>query len=48
MISIIIPTYNNLLYLKKCIESLNKNSFYNNEILVHINEGIDGTIQYLK
>tara|TARA_B100001057_G_scaffold49111_1_gene43802 strand:- start:1234 stop:2115 length:882 start_codon:yes stop_codon:yes gene_type:complete len=48
MISIIIPTYNNLSYLKKCIESINKNSFYKNEILVHINEGFDGTIQYLE
>ena len=48
MISIIIPTYNNLPYLKKCIESINKNSFYKNEILVHVNEGNDGTIQYIK
>ena len=48
MISIIIPTFNNLLYLRKCIESINKNSFYKNEILVHINEGSDGTIKYLE
>ena len=48
MISIIIPTYNNLPYLKKCIESINKNSFYKNEILIHINEGKDGTKQYLE
>jgi len=48
MISIIIPTYNNLLYLKKCIESINKNSFYKNEVLVHINQGNDGTIKYIK
>ena len=48
MISIIIPSYNNLLYLKMCIESINKNSFYKNEILVHINQGSDGTIEYIK
>ena len=48
MISIIIPSYNNLLYLKMCIESINKNSFYKNEILVHINQGNDGTIEYIK
>ena len=48
MISIIIPTYNNLPYLRKCIESIGKNSFYDNEILVHINEGKDGSIQYIK
>ena len=48
MISIIIPTYNNLIYLKLCIESIKRNSHYENEILVHVNEGNDGTIEYLK
>ena len=47
MISIIIPSFNNLDYLKLCIDSLIKNSYYKNEILVHVNEGIDGTIDYL-
>jgi len=48
MISIIIPSFNNLNYLKLCIKSLKKNSYYKNEILVHVNEGTDGTIEYLK
>jgi len=48
MISIIIPSFNNLDYLKLCIDSLHKNSHYKNEILVHINEGTDGTIDFLK
>ncbi len=48
MISIIIPSFNNLDYLKLCIKSLKKNSYYNNEILVHVNEGSDGSIEYLK
>ena len=48
MFSIIIPSFNNLNYLKICIESLKKNSFYNNEILVHLNIGTDGSDQYLK
>ena len=48
MISILIPTYNNLSYLKACIGSIKKNSFYKNEILVHINEGNDGTLEYIK
>ena len=48
MISIIIPSFNNLNYLKLCINSLKKNSFYKNEILVHVNEGSDGTIKFLK
>ena len=48
MISIIIPSFNNLEYLRLCIDSLIKNSFYKNEILVHVNEGSDGTINFLK
>ncbi len=48
MISIIIPSFNNLDYLELCINSLKKNSYYKNEILVHVNEGSDGTIEYLK
>ena len=48
MFSIIIPTFNNLDYLKNCIESIKKNSTYNHEIIPHVNEGKDGTIEYLK
>ena len=45
MISIIIPTFNNIKYLKLCIDSLKKNSHFKNQILVHVNEGSDGTIK---
>ena len=48
MFSIIIPTFNNLKYLQLCLESLQKNSKYNHEIIIHINEGIDGTLEFLK
>ena len=48
MFSVLIPTYNNLNYLKLCIKSLKKNSFYKNELIFHINEGSDGTLEYLK
>jgi len=48
MFSIIIPTFNNLKYLIKCLESIKKNSFFNHEIIPHVNEGSDGTIDYLK
>ena len=47
MFSIIIPTFNNIQYLKKCIESLKKNSKFNHEIIPHINIGSDGTEEYL-
>ena len=45
-LSIVIPTYNNLEYLKFTIESILKNSKYKHEIVLHINEGIDGTLDY--
>ena len=48
MISIVIPTYNNLKYLKLCIESLAKNSSHFHEIVFHINDGSDGTLEYIK
>ena len=48
MFSIIIPSFNNLEYLRICIESLKKNSFYKNEILVHLNIGADGSKEFLK
>lgn len=48
MFSILIPTYNNVEYLKVCIDSIRKNSFYNHQIIVHINEGSDGTIDFIK
>ena len=48
MFSIIIPTLNNLKYLKTCINSIKKNSKYNHEIICHVNIGDDGTKDYLE
>ena len=48
MFSIIIPTLNNLPYLKLCIKSIKKNSRYDHEIIPHVNVGTDGTLEYLK
>ena len=47
MFSIIIPTFNNLPYLKVCISSIKNNSHFDNEIIPHINKGEDGTEKYL-
>ena len=47
MFSILVPTFNNLEYLKICIESLKKFKF-DHQIIVHVNQGTDGTIEYLK
>ena len=49
MFSIIIPTFNNMKYLKLCIESIKKNSKYkDHEIIPHVNDGTDGTLEFLK
>ena len=48
MISIVIPTYNNLNYLKLCLKSLKKNSSFDHEIIIHINDGSDGTLNFVK
>ncbi len=45
--SIIIPSWNNLEYLKLCIHSLRKNSTYDNQIIIAVNEGVDGTPDWL-
>ena len=47
-ISILIPTYNNLKYLKCLVNSLKVNSFYENELIVHVNEGSDGTLDFVR
>jgi len=48
MFSILIPTFNNLTYLKLCINSIKKNSKYKHQIIPHVNIGNDGTVDYLK
>ena len=48
MFSIIIPTLNNINYLKLCIKSIKNNSNYNHELIIHVNQGTDGTIEFLK
>ena len=48
LFSILIPTWNNLPFLKLCIESIRKNSCYAHEILIHINDGSDGTRRWVE
>ena len=43
MFSIIIPTFNNLEYLKVCLNSIKKNSEFDHQIIPHVNIGDDGT-----
>jgi glycosyltransferase involved in cell wall biosynthesis len=46
--TILVPTYNNIDYLKILLISLEKNSSFSHEIILHVNEGVDGTLDYLK
>lgn len=47
MFSILIPTFNNLEYLKICLNSIEKNSSYKHQIIIHINDGSDGTLDFV-
>jgi glycosyltransferase involved in cell wall biosynthesis len=43
MFSVIIPTWNNLPYLQLCIRSIREHSAWPHEVIVHVNDGQDGT-----
>ena len=46
--SILIPSWNNLAYLKLCIESIRSHSHFRHQVIVHINENRDGTLEWVK
>lgn len=46
--SVLIPSWNNLPMLKVCINSIKKNSHFDHQIIIHINEGNDGTLDWVK
>jgi glycosyltransferase involved in cell wall biosynthesis len=46
--SILIPTWNNLVYLQLCIKSIRKNAHFEHQIIVIINEGKDGTLEWVE
>ena len=48
MFSILIPTWNNLDYLKLCVSSIRKYSSQPHEIIIHVNDGQDGTLDWVK
>ena len=48
MFSIIIPTFNNLKYLKVCLESIKKNSKFTHEVIVYVYSSTDGTLEFLR
>ncbi len=46
MFTILIPTWNNLPYLQMCVESIRRNSSFQHQIILHINEGRDGSKEW--
>ena len=48
MFSIIIPTWNNLALLQLCIRSIRQNSAHAHQIIVHVNDGSDGTLEWVR
>jgi GT2 family glycosyltransferase len=48
MFSIVIPSWNNLEFLKLCVESLRKHSAFAHEIIVHVNDGSDGSLDWVR
>ncbi|MDR2973048.1 MAG: glycosyltransferase [Bacteroidales bacterium] len=44
--SIIIPTWNNLAMLQLCVNSILTNSHFTHQIILHINEGTDGSREW--
>jgi len=46
--SVVIPSWNNLELLKLCVASIEKNSTFKHQIIVHVNEGVDGTLEWVK
>ncbi len=48
LFSILIPSWNNLRYLQLCVRSIREHSRFKHQIIVHVNEGSDGTLEWLK
>lgn len=48
LFSILIPSWNNLEFLKLCVNSIEKNSTYKHQIIIHINDGKDGSLEWVK
>ena len=46
--SILIPTWNNLGFVKLCIQSIRKYSRFQHQIILHVNDGSDGTLEWLQ
>jgi glycosyltransferase involved in cell wall biosynthesis len=46
--SILIPSWNNLALLKLCLSSVQKHSTFEHQVIVHVNDGSDGTLAWVR
>lgn len=46
--SVLIPSWNNLELLKLCVRSIEQNSTYTHQILIYVNDGSDGTLDWVR
>lgn len=48
LFSIVIPSWNNLALLKLCVESVENNSAFPHQIIIHVNDGSDGSLDWVR
>jgi glycosyltransferase involved in cell wall biosynthesis len=48
MFSILIPSWNNKLFLQLCVESIRSYSNFAHQIIIHVNDGSDGTLDWVR
>ena len=48
LLSLLIPSWNNLEYLRLCVDSVRRHSALPIQIIVHVNDGRDGTLEWVK
>lgn len=46
--SILIPTWNNLEFVKLCVSSIRRHSSFPHQVILHINDGTDGTLAWAR
>lgn len=48
MLSIIIPTWNNLTLLQLCLEGISRHTTWPHQVVLHVNDGSDGTLEWVR
>ena len=48
LFSVVVPTWNNLPYLQACLGSLARHSAFRHQVVLHVNDGSDGTLDFAR